>query len=315
MADPIFFRVRGSQGAPPLYLLEDGSFSTEPGPPPRGLDAGPSLVVGRAMDIVAPHDELRAALSAERVSPGRTPTNGAPRPGAGRGAARRGPLGARGRRRHERIRARSAAAGGAGPLGRAHGALAPRGDGPPGSGFLARPRTRPPRSCSSSSKTSKATRRRRRSGPTPFRCSRCARRRSRPSKRRKPARSCAGSCARRRLTIPSSARGASRCARPSDFHEGELEVLVSKHDFREIEPPEDAPALLVRSLSRARGAFQEPRGGGGPALRARGAAGRREPRDGGPGLPRALHQPPRAARLVRHARRDGPRAPDPATRS
>ncbi|MDC3954052.1 hypothetical protein [Polyangium jinanense] len=34
----------GREGAPSLWLLPDGSFATEPGPPPRGLDAGPALV-------------------------------------------------------------------------------------------------------------------------------------------------------------------------------------------------------------------------------------------------------------------------------
>lgn len=34
----------GRAGAPPLWLLDDGSFATEPGLPPRGLDAGPALV-------------------------------------------------------------------------------------------------------------------------------------------------------------------------------------------------------------------------------------------------------------------------------
>ncbi|MDI1448472.1 hypothetical protein [Polyangium sp. 6x1] len=34
----------GREGAPSLWLLPDGSFATEPGKPPRGLDAGPALV-------------------------------------------------------------------------------------------------------------------------------------------------------------------------------------------------------------------------------------------------------------------------------
>ncbi|TKD09409.1 hypothetical protein [Polyangium fumosum] len=34
----------GREGAPSLWLLPDGAFAVEPGPPPHGLDAGPALV-------------------------------------------------------------------------------------------------------------------------------------------------------------------------------------------------------------------------------------------------------------------------------